>query len=316
MSASRRIAVTGATGFIGARLVERLVSSGNSVRVLTRGPEPLAEFPRDVRVFEGDLASSSGDLVGFVEGADVLYHLAGETSHVPAMRALHVEGTRTLLKAAAGRVGHWIQLSSVGVYGSVRSGVVDEGWPLSPRHEYEATKAEAERLVRLAADAGTLTCTVLRPSTVFGPGMPNRSLRQLVTAIARGLFFFIGPPGASANYIYVDNVVEALIACGSHPSAKGSIYNISDFRTLEEFVGTIAECLGRPAPRLRLPEPPIRLVARTLGKIPHFPLTESRVDALTTRVRYSTRRIEAELEYTHAISMEDGLRQFVASVSP
>ncbi|MEW5864885.1 MAG: NAD-dependent epimerase/dehydratase family protein [Pseudomonadota bacterium] len=313
MPGGRQIAVTGATGFIGALLVKQLVARGDSVRVLVRAPTMRADFPRSVRVFQGDLVSEPGNLAEFVDGADVLYHLAGEVRHVPAMRALHVEGTRALLKAAAGRVAHWVQMSSVAVYGPLRSGFVDEDWPLAPQREYEATKAEAERLVRMAAAGGTLTCTVVRPSTVFGPGMPNRSLRQLVSAVARGLFFFVGPPGALANYIYVDNVVDALIACGVHPAAKGGTYNLSDDRTMEEFVGTIAECVGRPAPRVRLAEAPIRLLARALGRIPNSPLTESRVDALTARVRYSTRRIEAELGYRHAVSMTEAIHRYIAS---
>ena len=80
---------------------------------------------------------------------------------------------------------------------------------------------------------------------------------------------------------------------------------------MEEFVGLIADALGKSRPNLRVPEGLARFAARTLGKLPGFPLTESRVDALTTRVVYPATRIERELGYAHAVTMEDALSLFV-----
>jgi nucleoside-diphosphate-sugar epimerase len=75
--------------------------------------------------------------------------------------------------------------------------------------------------------------------------MTNRSLYALVTMIQRDLFFLIGKPGASANYIHVDNVVEALMLYWSMPQAAGQVYNLSDHRTMETFIGVIAQSLER-----------------------------------------------------------------------
>ena len=305
------VAVTGASGFVGRLLVTQLIARGDTVRVLTRDRTRVNHLPPSVEVYVGDLASGADVPAAFVDGSDVIYHCAGETNRPAAMRLVHIEGTRALVKAAANRVRHWVQLSSVGVYGPVRDGIVDENHALAPRGEYEVTKAESEQLVRLSADEGAFSCTVLRPSIVFGPGMPNRSLYQLISMVAGGMFFFIGQPGASANYIFVDNVVDALLACGTAVQAKGKVYNLSDYRTMEEFVGGISTSLRKTEPRLRLPEQPVRLLARFFGKFPGFPLTESRVNALTSRSRYSTNRIETEFGYSHRVSMEDGLRRLV-----
>jgi nucleoside-diphosphate-sugar epimerase len=178
---------------------------------------------------------------------------------------------------------------------------------LQPTGVYEASKVESDELVQQAAQQGAFSCTILRPSIVFGPDMRNRSLRQMTGMIERGLFFFIGPKGASANYIFLDNVIEALVRCGRMVAAKGRVYNLSDHRSIEEFTGIIADALGKPRPRLRVPESPVRLVVRALGKLPGFPLTEARVAALTTRVVYAAARVERELGYTHAATMEDAL---------
>ena len=308
-----KVAITGGTGFIGRALVLRHVAAGDTVRVLSRRSSNQIGFSDVVKVYSGDLVSdgNSASLSHFVEGADVMYHCAGEITHVSRMSLLHIDGTRKLVEAANGNIGHWVQLSSVGAYGSHRSGVVTEETPLRPFGIYETSKAESDQLVQQAADRGAFSCTVLRPSKVFGPGMRDRSLRQMTGIIDRGLFFFIGPKGASANYIFVDNVIEALVRCGRMAAAKGRVYNLSDQRTIEEFVALIAGALGQSRPNLRVPEGLARFAARTLGKLPGFPLTESRVDGLTTRVVYPATRMERELGYTHAVTMEDALSLLV-----
>lgn len=305
------VAVTGGTGFIGKRLVARLVARGDVVRMITRQPA-LPEKPPLVEVCEYDLLTAEvGDLAGVLQGAEVLYHCAGQLADVRTMRALHVDATRKLIEAASGRVGCWVQLSSVGVYGSVNNGVVTEESALHPRGEYETTKTDADLLVIEAANAGRIRHSILRPSNVYGAGMSNRSLYSLIEMIRRGWFFFIGTPGASANYIHIDNVVDALLMCGTLPQAIGQTYNVSDRRTIEQFVAVIAHSLGRETPRLRVPEQLIRPMVRLLGNLPGIPLTEARVDALTGRAIYSTEKIERELGYTHRVSMEEGLADLV-----
>jgi len=105
--------------------------------------------------------------------------------------------------------------------------------------------------------------------------------------------------------------VEGLVLCGKMDAAKGRIYNLSDHRTIEEFVTVIADELCKPVPRLRLPEMPVRWMAKLCGRLPLFPLTEGRVKGLTSRAVYSIERIQQELGYVHQVFMEDGLREMV-----
>lgn len=305
------VAITGGTGFIGKRLVLRHLARGDVVRVLSRRQPTGSGLPDEVIVYRGDLTNQNIDLLPFVNGVDILYHCAGEIIDQTRMSALHVAGTRRLIEAAAHRIGHWVQLSSVGAYGLQFNGVVTEDTPENPVGVYEITKTESDRFVKQSAEKGAFSYSILRPSNVYGPDMINRSLFQMIAMINKGFFFFIGKPGASANYIYVENVINGLLLCGSMPSAKGQVYNLSDQRTIEEFAAIIANALGKSVPKLRLPETPIRFGTRILGKIPGFPLTESRVDALVNRSVYSTMRIEKDLGYTHVVSMEDGLEHLV-----
>lgn len=304
------VSITGGTGFIGRKLVLHHLAQGDAVRVLSRRDLSEAGLPDSAKWYRGDL-SMSAELLSFVEDADLLYHCAGEIRDESRMRTVHVDGTMKLVDAATERIGRWVQLSSVGAYGRRRDGVITEQTELKPSGMYETSKVESEDLVRAAALRGAFEHAILRPSNVYGTEMANQSLFGLISIIQRGLFFYIGKPGAIANYIHVDNVVAALLLCGANPGANGQTYNLSDYRPIEQFVATITGALGIPMPQIRLPEFPIRMVAKLLGIIPGFPLTEARVDALTGRTIYLNDKIVYELGYRHFVSMEAGLSEMV-----
>ncbi|MBD1940418.1 NAD(P)-dependent oxidoreductase [Microcoleus sp. FACHB-68] len=305
------VAITGGTGFIGKRLVLRHLAAGDTVRVLTRRPSTNTGLPETVHLYHANLTNSAEDLIPFVDGADVLYHCAGEIRNEACMQAVHVTGTNNLLDAAVNKIGRWVQLSSVGVYGPQFSGIITEETPLNPVGIYETTKTESERLLIQAGERRGIDFSILRPCKVYGPEMRNRDLFQLINVINNGLFFFIGKPGAYANYIHVDNVVEGLVRCGTMSAAQGKIYNIADSRTLEDFVSTISHSLGKPLPTLRLPKPLVTVIVLSLSWLPRWPLTLSRVAGLTSTCIYSNLRIEQELEYRHLHLMEDGLCEIV-----
>ena len=305
------VGITGGTGFIGRKLVQRHLERGDHVRVLSRRPLVETGLPDSVKWFEGDLTASD-HILPFVDGVDVLYNCAGQLTDENSMRSLHVGGTKVLVEASSRRIGHWVQLSSVGVYGPVFTGLITEQSPLNPVGEYEITKAESDELVINEARQEAFTFSVLRPSNVYGGDMANQSLFDLIAMIDRGLFFFVGKKGASANYIHVDNVVEGLIRCGTMQGAKDKTFNLSDHCSLERFVEMISIELGCKYPKLRLPERVLRVMARILGKLPGFPLTVSRVDALTGRSVYSIKSIQEELGYQHVVSMEEGVRMLVS----
>lgn len=304
------VAITGGTGFIGGRLVLHHLACGDEVRVLSRRPPGTSGLPDTVVWYCDDLANPI-NLLPFVEYVDVLYHCAAENNNNSKMLAANVDGTRNLTRAAEGKIGHWVQLSSVGVYGTHADGKITEETPIRPVNVYEESKAVAENIVIEAAARGSFSYSILRPSKVYGVGMTNNVLFQLMSLINRRVFFFIGKPGASANYIHVDNVVDGLVRCGSMPAARGRIYNISDYRTIEDFVAIISQALHKPAPRLRFSESLARMIARMTVFIPNNPLTEQRVNAMVKRAIYSTAKLEAELGYQHRICMEDGLRELV-----
>lgn len=308
---SRCVAITGGTGFIGKRLVQKHLDLGDKVRVLTRSKSIWkGGFHKALTLFEGDLSKAGADLTGFVDGADVLYHCAGEIRDESKMEALHVDATRRLLEAAQGRVKHWVQLSSCGVYGCPREGDVDENFPLRGVGVYERTKLTSEQVVIEEAEKMGMTYTVLRPANVYAADMPNESLRQWIRMIQKGLFFYIGKPGAQTNYIHVNDVVSALVLAATNPNAKNKIYNLSNPLPIEMFVRDVCNVLHRSNAFLRVPEVPLRMVTKVLGWLPRWPLSEAKINVLTTRAVFNTGRIETELGWGPNVSLADGIGEF------
>ena len=177
------IAITGGNGFVGKHLVDRHIQQGDQVRLLSR-KDPVKDL--SVKYFLGDLSSPDDELFDFIDGVDVLYHCAGEIINESLMQELHVNGTQRLVNAAHGKIGRWVQLSSVGVYGVCREGKVNEDSKEQPFGVYEQTKTESDKIVKNS----NIPYVILRPSNIFGNDMPNQSLRSLFHIVNRGLFFF------------------------------------------------------------------------------------------------------------------------------
>jgi nucleoside-diphosphate-sugar epimerase len=241
---------------------------------------------------------------------DTLYHLAAELSNSAQMEAVNVQGTANLLTAAkrAG-VRRWIQLSSVGVYGPSTSLIVKEGTTPKPANEYERTKHVSDRLVDEACRRSNMEHVILRPSNVIGADMKNGSFFALVKAVSRGRYFFIGPRGAIATYVHVEDVVRALVAC--QEGVKGSIYNLSSDCTWEALIERIASLVGVRSPRIRIPAAPLRLVIGALEGHMRVPITSGRLASLTGRSRYSSDRIVKELGFAFTKPMPEGIEDVV-----
>ena len=293
------IAITGGSGFIGKQLVEHHIQQGDQVRLLSRKP-PLKDI--NAQYLLGDLSNPNTELSNFVDGADIFYHCAGEINNESLMRELHVNGTQRLVDAAQGKIGRWVQLSSVGAYGVCRDGIITEDAKDQPFGIYEQTKTTADEIVKNSG----MPFVILRPSNVFSNNMPNQSLRGMLHAVRKGLFFFIGKENKYlVNYIHVTDVVNALMCCGSNDKALGEVFNLSQLTTVEKMITSFAFGMGSNKKILRLPEGIVRVVAGIFGYIPRFPLTSSRIDALTGRCIYNSDKVQKILEFKYSMTLEE-----------
>lgn len=308
-----KVCVTGANGFIGRVLVNRIQNEFDQIRILTRKTNHSFSSSK-FKVVQGDLAQDNCHLDELLEDCDIVFHCAGEIRSEKLMKSLHVDGTKRLVEAVLkeaknkNKTIHFVHLSSVGVYGKPNGGAhvdrtVTEDSVINPVGAYEITKTESDKIV-LNSDSGKfMTYSILRPSNVIGPHMPNQSLYKMGSMIKKGLFFYIGKPQSIATYVHVNDVVEALFICATNKLAVGKIYNLSNDCFFEEVILGISAKLDVKPPKVRIPEFIIRVLVKFFSFIPRFPLTNERVDALVIRTRYPTQKIQTELGFYPKISI-------------
>lgn len=314
-----RVFVTGATGFIGRRLVDRLLESEREVRILTRGKGGWPDRWLDrVDVRQGDLSDRVA-LSRQVMGCSAVLHLAGEVRDATKMRAVNVEGTGTLLEACrAAGVGHVVYLSSVGVIGARGSVAVNEETVCRPKGAYERSKHEGERLALRWSATENVPLTVLRPTNIFGEKpattVGSDSMLAWLQAIQAGRFAFFSRD-AVANYVYVGDVVEACRLAVSHPIS--GVFIVADSCALTEFVAVAAKAMGCATPGLVLPRPvgyasavAMGIAAAVLGK--RNPLTIGRVRALSSRTRYDASKLRFATGWRPTTGWAAGLDRTVA----
>ncbi|MER5358417.1 NAD-dependent epimerase/dehydratase family protein [Streptomyces sp. NPDC002785] len=227
--AGSRIAVTGASGFIGGRVVERLVLGTDAeVRPVVRGfgrAARLAPLPQDRIGFRIADLTDAPALGRALDGCDTVVHCAfGSSGEVDERWAATVDGTAHLLAAArdAG-VRRVVHLSTVDVYAQAEGAFDEEAPALASDpadREYEQQKLAAERLVLAEADKGR-DVVVLQPGVVYGPWGGQWTTAQLERNEADFAVLPSGGDGGVCNAVYVDDVVDAVLAACHRPDAAG-----------------------------------------------------------------------------------------------
>jgi acetylornithine/succinyldiaminopimelate/putrescine aminotransferase/nucleoside-diphosphate-sugar epimerase len=251
--------VTGATGFIGSHLAQRLVEEGLPVRCLVRATSDTAQLDElDVELAVGDLTDPVS-LTRAAAGCRHVVHCGAMVSDwgtTAEIAAVNVDGTRNLLQAAsAAGVTRVIHVSSTDVYGYPGAPGIDESYASTRfANWYAQTKREAETEVRRAQAAHSLETVILRPATVYGP----RSV-DVVGEIARSIrgrrMILVDGGRAVAGLLYVENLIDAAVLAMRSDAAPGHAFNLSDGLsvTWREFTDGLAAGLGCPPVRLTMP---------------------------------------------------------------
>lgn len=310
-----KIAVTGATGFVGRHLIRRLLSEGHAVRVLTRHiPRARTLFSESVECVEGDL-SCEASLKRFLSGAGLVFHLASELKDKTRMQRTNVEGTKNLLDAVAEiRPRKYIHLSSAGVTGQGAHLLIDEETPCHPGNEYEKTKLEAEQYARAFGEDSGVSVSILRPTNVVGEDKDNLndSFYQLLRQINHNRFFYLGHGQGVSNYVYVKDVVNALIALADAPGPGGQTFIINDRASMADIVEYVKACCHITRRTINLSYRPVLWMSAVISACaPHFVLTPSRVKALYSPYAYSSDKLVTQLGYTFVYGIREGIRRTI-----
>ena len=312
--------VTGATGFIGAALVERLRASGIVVRGLSRS----ASLPDGL--VTADLTAGPFD-PRWLDGIDTVYHLAAKTHDMTdvgdddtAYVRINVEGTRHLLEAACqAGVRRVVLVSSVKAVEESGNDARDESAEPRPTTAYGRSKLAAEQLLFDRASARGFAAVCLRFPLVYGRGQRG-NLTRMIAAVDRGRF---PPPPQNQNrrsMLHVENAVDALLAAGKRPEAAGQTYFVTDAQpySTRQLYDWIREALGKPPIRWSVPLWVFGGLA-AVGDLGRAVLrrrigfdTEA-FEKLLGSAAYSPAKIVRELGYTPSRSLHTTMPELVAS---
>ncbi len=318
--------VTGATGFIGGHLVERLVSSGHQVRCLVR---PTSDTTRlealGVEFAVGDLAGTSS-LERAVEGCQHVFHcgaMVTDWARPKEVAAVNVEGTRRLLTAIeqAGTVRRLVHFSSTDVYGYPGGRQVEETHVATGfSNWYAQTKLGAESEVRRSVAERGLDAVILRPSTVYGPGSKEVVL-EIARAIRGGKMVLVDDGRAIAGLCFVGNLIDAAMLALEHRRSDELAFNVTDGLdvTWRTFADGLASGLGCRPVRWSMPYPlaegigfalehGYRVLRSATGVSTRPLLSRQAVQVMGRDQSFSNRRAREELSWAPRVDYAEGLQ--------
>ncbi len=309
--AGRKIFITGASGFIGGALAERMRARGDTVIGVDLQADP------DAGVVAGDIAEP-GDWQEHAAGEHLVIHTAAIVSNKIGMDEqwrVSVVGTRNALDAAVrGKASRFLHLSSVRAFSDVGfPDAVTEDYPVRPDgNPYVDTKIACEQVVLQAHAAGELAATIVRPGDVYGPGsrpwtiVPVEAIKRsqlLLPAMGKGIF----------SPVYVDELVDGILLAADNPAAVGHVFTISGGVGVpcKEFFGYYSRMLGKGKPVVV----PTSVALALAGTYSHaVKLRGRRTEINPVSVRYLTRtgtysidKARRVLGFEPKVGLEEGM---------
>jgi len=316
---SQKVLVTGATGFIGGHVVRTLLDVRHAaVRGLVRDPAKGQELAKyGVEIIRGDL-SDFPSLQRAVAGCGTVVHAAAQVAAVPNHQIFEQSnrvGSENLMRAAAeSGVARFVHLSSIAVFGLAASGEVTDASPRRPSGDpYCDTKFDAEEIVLNALRERRLPITILRPSAVYGPGSTHWSVIPL-KRIKKGKMFLVDGGRGLLNYVYISNLVDAILLAAEDERAVGEAFIVNDGAIRwSEFLGAYARMAGKR----KIPSVPlwaakgwvhyrnfVATLRREASRVP-----PNSLGFLTGTAVYRQTHIEQKLGHRSRVNLAEGLRR-------
>ena len=308
-----KVLVSGANGFVGLRLCQKLLAEGWYVRGAVRLSAGAAKLPEGTEVIQVDAIGPHTDWSGKLDGIDTVIHLAARV-HVmkeiaddplSEFRYVNTAGTEHLARAAA-KAGarRLLYISTIKVNGERTIGApFTEEDELAPEDPYAISKWEAEQaLQRISSETG-LEIVVVRPPLVYGPGVKGNFLR-LMQWVDKGIPLPLSMVRNRRSLIGLDNLVDVLVRCIERPEASGQTFLVADGEDLStpELLKHVAEALGRRARLFPFSSFLLRLGAKLMG-------VEGTWERLFGSLVVDSTKVQRLLGWRPPVSVQDGLQQ-------
>lgn len=318
---SHRVLVTGASGFVGRALTHALQISGYNVLGVVRqlqGHIGACSLDTKRLAFKavGNISNQT-QWTPVLQGVDMVVHCAARvhvmreqaSDPMAAFREVNVAGTLHLAEhAAAAGVRRFVFLSSIGVNGvqSAPGKSFSETDKSSPHNAYALSKWEAEQGLFSIANETGLKVVIIRPPLVYGFGAPG-NFGALMRAVQRGWLLPLGAVYNQRSQVALDNLVDFIATCLSHPQAANQTFLVSDGHDLSttELVRGMQQAAGVPARLLPLPVWALQAGASLLGK-------GDAVQRLCGNLQVDMSKARSLLGWVPPVSVEEGLRRAMA----
>ncbi len=313
------VLVTGAAGLLGRALLDRLRGNGQTIRILVRQPSARLKDVENLQVVYGDLGDPAA-VDRAVAGVDVVYHV-GATMRGRGwgdFQAGTVVGTQNVVESCLKHhVTKMVYVSSLTVldYAGQRSGaVVTEDAPLEPRPmergAYTQSKLQAEQIVREAIEKRALPGVILRPGTIFGPGA--ETIPPYGTIAVAGRWLVIGSGKVKLPLVYVDDVVDGLVAAASS-GVHGAVFQLVDPTavTQDEYIAMCQRVLGNRVRVVHAAKSLLYLAGAALELVGHVlhrsvPLSRYRVGSIK-ELRFECGKAGRDLAWRPIVGVNSGL---------
>jgi len=320
-SNSKRVLVTGASGFVGSHLVDQLVERGTRVRCLVRQSSKLRYLDhKNIELAYGALDDST-DWDEALADVDTIYHVAGTTfARRPSdYFATNHKGTETILAAALKRrvqIKRFVYVSSLAAVGpGVDGRPVNEDASPAPITPYGRSKLAAEEAVRAVSDV--LPVTIVRPPAVYGPR--DYGIFEFFKAVKGGMFPMIGRRDKRVSLVHARDLCEGIILAGESEAAIGRTYFISseDDYSMRAVADLMAALMHKRAREIAIPKSlayVVAIIAEGAAAILRKPPVINRdkvTDLSQTSWSCSIDRAKSELGYMPKVQLEDGLRETI-----
>jgi nucleoside-diphosphate-sugar epimerase len=249
--------VTGTTGFLGGRVIERLVADGTPVRSLARRPLPPHLASVEVETRLGDLVDPTS-LARALDGVDTVIHCAGlVTDFAPFAEFMRVngQGTANLVDAAlVAGTRRFVHVSTTDVYGYASTPQLESDPVRRTGLGYNESKILSESIVRQAGTERGLQFSIVRPASIYGPRSQSFVV-EIVKLLRRGQMVLFGDGTQDAGLVYVDNAVDLILMAATDDRALGETFNAADDEGIswQRYCDVLAELAGTETCRTHIP---------------------------------------------------------------
>jgi nucleoside-diphosphate-sugar epimerase len=312
--------VTGASGFIGQALVHRLVAEGVSVRATSRHEPSPGVGPVEWRTLSH--ADPEAAWHEAVSGCDVVIHLAALAHQIgrsaagrsAEFRHVNVELTRSVARASlAARVKRVVFVSSIAAMCSHSEERVDESRSCEPQDDYGRSKLEAERILDSELSGSVVDWCILRPPLIYGPGNPG-NMARLLRLTGSGLPLPLGAIHNQRSFMFIDNLVDAIISVVAHPREIRAAYVVGDdshFST-PQLVSALAAAGGRTVRMVVVPVGLLKLAGRLGDFAGHMLGMNTGIDSysverLTSSLPVSSERFRREFSWRPPVDVQSAI---------